>query len=45
MPKDEYKGDVARIVLYMYVTYKDDGLGLDKINVNLMKNMVTIRSC
>lgn len=37
MPLDEYKGDVARIVLYMYVVYRDDGLPLSKINVNLMK--------
>jgi len=38
MPLDQYKGDVARIVLYMYVTYKDDGLPLEYINVALMKS-------
>jgi endonuclease I len=37
MPKEEYKGDIARILLYMYVTYKDDGFPTDKINVNLIK--------
>ncbi|MDY0276715.1 MAG: endonuclease [Acholeplasma sp.] len=37
MPIDEYKGDVARILLYMYVTYKDDGLNRKYINVGLMK--------
>lgn len=37
MPLDRYKGDVARIVLYMYVTYKDDQLPLEKINIDLMK--------
>lgn len=37
MPLDEYKGDVARIVIYMYVTYKDDGLNLKYIDLNLMK--------
>lgn len=38
MPLDEYKGDVARIMLYMYVTYKDDGLKRSQINVDLMKD-------
>lgn len=38
MPLDEYKGDVARIVLYMYVVYKDNGLPVQKINVFLMKH-------
>jgi len=38
MPLDQYKGDVARIVLYMYVTYKDDGLPLEYINIALMKS-------
>lgn len=38
MPTDEYKGDVARILLYMYVTYKDDGLPTNQINVSLMKS-------
>jgi len=37
MPTDEFKGDVARILLYMYMTYKDDGLDKDLINVGLMK--------
>ncbi|HKM29306.1 MAG TPA: endonuclease [Bacilli bacterium] len=37
MPTDEYKGDVARIILYMYVTYKDDGFPVKKIDINLMK--------
>ncbi len=37
MPTDEFKGDVARIILYMYVTYKDDNIPLQKVNVNLMK--------
>jgi endonuclease I len=38
MPTDEFKGDIARIVLYMYVTYKDDALPTNKININLMKS-------
>lgn len=38
MPLDEYKGDVARIMLYMYVTYSDDGLKRSQINVDLMKD-------
>jgi len=38
MPTDEFKGDVARIVLYMYVTYKDDGLRTNQIDIGLMKN-------
>lgn len=37
MPTDEYKGDVARIMLYMYITYKDDGLKNKYINVITMK--------
>ena len=37
MPLDQYKGDIARIILYMYVTYKDDGLVLDYIDIGLMK--------
>ncbi|MEW6607453.1 MAG: endonuclease [bacterium] len=37
MPTEEFKGDVARIVLYMYVTYKDDGLSKEHINIGLMK--------
>lgn len=37
MPTDEFKGDVARIVLYMYVTYKDDEFDTSHININLMK--------
>ncbi len=37
MPTDEFKGDVARIMLYMYITYKDDGLNKNYINVGLMK--------
>jgi len=37
MPTDEYKGDVARITLYMYLTYKDDGLYLPKEYISLMK--------
>ena len=37
MPTNEYKGDIARILLYMYVTYKDDGLKREYINVGLMK--------
>jgi len=37
MPTDEYKGDVARIMLYMYITYQDDSLKKDYINVGLMK--------
>jgi len=42
MPLDQYKGDVARIVLYMYITYKDDGLPLNYINVSLMKSWARI---
>lgn len=42
MPTDEFKGDVARIVLYMYVTYKDDGLNRDRINLSLMKSWARI---
>ena len=38
MPLDAYKGDVARILLYMYVTYKDDGLPLEYINLDLLKS-------
>ncbi len=38
MPLDEYKGDVARIMLYMHVTYKDDGIEKSKIDVGLMKS-------
>lgn len=37
MPLDKYKGDVARIVIYMYVTYKNDGLDTRYINLSLMK--------
>jgi hypothetical protein len=37
MPTEEYIGDVARIVLYMYVTYQNDGLDLKDIDVQLMK--------
>lgn len=37
MPSDEYKGDVARIMLYMYVTYQDDDLKKKHIDVRLMK--------
>jgi hypothetical protein len=37
MPPKEYRGDVARAVLYMYETYKNDGLDTSKINVSLMK--------
>lgn len=37
MPLDEYKGDVARIMIYMYVTYKDNGLDTKYIDLNLMK--------
>lgn len=37
MPLDKYKGDVARIVIYMYVTYKNDGLDERYINLSLMK--------
>jgi len=36
-PIDEYKGDIARVILYMYVTYKDDKLPLDKLDIKLMK--------
>jgi hypothetical protein len=38
MPTDEFKGDVARIVLYMYVTYRDDGLPMENIDIGLMKD-------
>lgn len=38
MPTDEFKGDVARIVLYMYVTYQDDGLNRSHIDLSLMKS-------
>lgn len=38
MPLDHYKGDVARIVLYMYVTYKDEGIDVDLLNISLMKS-------
>lgn len=38
MPLDEYKGDVARILLYMYVIYKDNGLPLEYINLDLLKS-------
>jgi len=38
MPTDEFKGDVARIVLYMYVTYQDDGLDRSYIDLSLMKS-------
>jgi endonuclease I len=37
MPTDEFKGDVARIVLYMYATYKNDQLDTSYINLALMK--------
>lgn len=37
MPTEEYIGDVARIVLYMYVTYRNDGLDIRDIDVQLMK--------
>ena len=38
MPLYSYKGDVARIILYMYVTYRDDdNFPTDKINIDLMK--------
>ncbi|MBW4258506.1 endonuclease [Methanobacterium sp. YSL] len=37
MPLDAYKGDVARIVIYMGVTYQNNGLKLDQIDLNLMK--------
>lgn len=42
-PTDDYKGDVARALLYMYVTYKNIS-GFDKhfINVNLMKEWANI---
>lgn len=37
MPLDEYKGDVARIVIYMYVTYKDDAFDTSYVDIDLMK--------
>lgn len=42
MPTDEFKGDVARIVLYMYVTYQDDGLDRSHIDLSLMKSWAKI---
>jgi endonuclease I len=33
MPLDEFKGDVARIVLYMYIVYKD------KLNKSMLENL------
>ena len=41
MPTDNYKGDVARITLYMYTTYKNNGLVTENIDVNLMKTWST----
>lgn len=37
MPLDRYKGDVARITLYMYILYHDKLENKDLIDVNLMK--------
>lgn len=37
-PKDEWKGDIARALLYMYVTYKDhENFNIEKIDIDLMK--------
>lgn len=44
MPLDRYKGDVARIVLYMYVTYRNHGLPTNKIDIGLMKSWSAIDS-
>lgn len=42
-PADEYKGDVARAMLYMYVTYRgQEGFSISKVNVNLMKDWARI---
>lgn len=42
-PSDEYKGDVARAMLYMYITYKgEEGFSVFKVNVNLMKDWAKI---
>jgi len=38
-PQDRYKGDIARALLYMYVTYGDlAGFDKTKIDINLMKD-------
>ncbi len=37
MPTDEFKGDVARIVLHMAMIYRNNGLDLECIDLNLMK--------
>jgi len=42
-PSDEYKGDVARAMLYMYITYKgEEGFCDSKVNINLMKDWAKI---
>lgn len=42
-PANEYKGDVARAMLYMYVTYGyHQDFDKSKVNVNLMKDWATL---